>query len=400
MVNEFINPELESSRRETLEGVHASINDKMPISGATHNFYKYPACFAPSFARSIINSFSSVDDCVLDPFMGGGTSIVEGLLLGRRMVGLDINDLAVFSARLKTLILKPTDFDESKRWMTGIILGSPHAKPEISKSEEVFFKHLSPSLIGILQLSKDLIESMTSSRARLFATGVLLRTSKNSIDNTKELPTKSEFIKALSKTLDLMILEARRFQDEIQNSQITFSRRSGLLLRADTTNDDWISRLRKRHLTPKLVLTSPPYPGKHILYNRWQIFGRRESYLPYWIISSKQLKSEGFYTFGYRGSKVGIETYFKSIYNSFSHLHRALARKGLVVQLVAFSDKKTQLEAFLDAMSDAGFREMRNLMRASNDGRVWRDVPNRKWYNKLDSASNKCQEVVLFHSKS
>ena len=34
---------------------------------------------------------------------------------------------------------------------------------------------------------------------------------------------------------------------------------------------------------PKLVLTSPPYPGVYVNYHRWKLRGRREIPAPYWI---------------------------------------------------------------------------------------------------------------------
>ena len=49
------------------------------VDGLTHNFYKYPARFSPDFAREIILEFTEKGDCVLDAFMGGGTTIVEAL---------------------------------------------------------------------------------------------------------------------------------------------------------------------------------------------------------------------------------------------------------------------------------------------------------------------------------
>ena len=71
-------------------------------AGKTHNFYHYPARFSPEFARAVIARFSRPGDIVLDPFMGGGTAIVEGLALGRRMIGVDINTLARFLAEVRT----------------------------------------------------------------------------------------------------------------------------------------------------------------------------------------------------------------------------------------------------------------------------------------------------------
>jgi hypothetical protein len=78
-----------------VELAHA-IHGQEPVSGLTHNFYKYPARFSPSFVRQVILSFSSPGDLVFDPFMGGGTTLVEARALGRRAAGPDISSLDVF----------------------------------------------------------------------------------------------------------------------------------------------------------------------------------------------------------------------------------------------------------------------------------------------------------------
>lgn len=76
------------------------------VRGLTHNFYRYPARFSPAFAARAIQLFSRPGDVVLDPFMGGGTTIVEALASGRRAVGTDLNPLAVSIAKVKTTELE------------------------------------------------------------------------------------------------------------------------------------------------------------------------------------------------------------------------------------------------------------------------------------------------------
>ena len=85
-----------------LEQLTAALNSSRHTGGSTHNFYLYPARFSPEIARTIIALFSQPGDSVLDPFMGGGTSIIEGMMLGRRMVGIDLNALAHFVASVRT----------------------------------------------------------------------------------------------------------------------------------------------------------------------------------------------------------------------------------------------------------------------------------------------------------
>ena len=64
-----------------------AVHDRKPIQGFTHNFYRYPACFSPELARTAIAAFTKPGDVIFDPFMGGGTTLVEARLLGRKGVG-------------------------------------------------------------------------------------------------------------------------------------------------------------------------------------------------------------------------------------------------------------------------------------------------------------------------
>src|SRR5437879_6228204 len=79
-----------------------AIATKDPVSGYTHNFYRYPARFSPLFVREVIRQYSQPGQVVFDPFMGGGTAIVEALAMGRNAIGVDLNSLAHFVTTVKT----------------------------------------------------------------------------------------------------------------------------------------------------------------------------------------------------------------------------------------------------------------------------------------------------------
>ena len=68
----------------------------------THDFHPYYAAFPPKIPREIIDIFSHEHDVVLDNFCGGGTALVEALLLRRNAIGVDISPLACLIARVKT----------------------------------------------------------------------------------------------------------------------------------------------------------------------------------------------------------------------------------------------------------------------------------------------------------
>src|ERR1700688_3916892 len=80
----------------------AGARDSMPVRGLTHDHYKYPARFSPAFVRAAVQIFTKPGDLVLDNHVGGGTTLVEALALGRNAIGVDISTLAEFVSSVKT----------------------------------------------------------------------------------------------------------------------------------------------------------------------------------------------------------------------------------------------------------------------------------------------------------
>src|SRR4051794_37735526 len=93
-----------------------SFHCRSRVSGFTHNFYRYPARMSPEFAGEVIAHFSKLGDTILDPFMGGGTTIVEVLAQGRRSVGVDLNPIATLVVAAKTTPLSARDAQVVIRW--------------------------------------------------------------------------------------------------------------------------------------------------------------------------------------------------------------------------------------------------------------------------------------------
>jgi len=53
----------------------------------------------------LIKHYTKEEDIILDPFCGGGVTVVEGLLLRRKVIGVDINPLATFVTEMEVLPL-------------------------------------------------------------------------------------------------------------------------------------------------------------------------------------------------------------------------------------------------------------------------------------------------------
>lgn len=73
------------------------------MSEYTHTIHSYPAMMMPRIARNFIQQHASKDLVVLDPYMGSGTTLLEGMVENvQKVIGFDLNPLAILIATAKT----------------------------------------------------------------------------------------------------------------------------------------------------------------------------------------------------------------------------------------------------------------------------------------------------------
>jgi hypothetical protein len=146
-----------------------------------------------------------------------------------------------------------------------------------------------------------------------------------------------------------------------------------------------------------MVVTSPPYPGIHILYHRWQVDGRRESPAPFWLADCQDGQGESYYTFADRKRRV-LDSYFAESMRTLRGIRKVMKPAAFIVQLIAFSNVDDQLPQYLQTMVEAGFAEFRaRFPSGSMVPRIWRLVPGRKWHAMAKGATPASREVVLIH---
>lgn len=69
----------------------------------THWFYPYKGKYHPQMVRALANIIGlQAGDTLLDPFIGSGTTAVEGVLLKLKVVGFDISPLCVLISSVKS----------------------------------------------------------------------------------------------------------------------------------------------------------------------------------------------------------------------------------------------------------------------------------------------------------
>ena len=384
--------------------IKSSICNGNRISGYSHDFYKYPARFPPSFARQIIEVFTEKNDLVIDPYMGGGTTLVEANVLGRRAVGIDISSLATFISRVKTYLFSEKELGEISQWLYAI---QPklniHLKVDRPSIwiKEGYQRNINGRYIWrvrkTIELMLNEISNLSNPKYQDFCRCLLLRTAQWAIDCRSEIPSVSKFRNRSLQFLSEFSIGALQFAEAVKNNEKHFLENESRRIQCVNSSSDKINNLI--HEPPKLILTSPPYPGVHVLYHRWQVHGRKETPSPFWIAGCKDGHGESFYTMGGR-TDYGISKYFTDIERSFRTIYNLSDKNTFIVQVIAFSEPDKQFDRYLNIMKRIGFLEERfPKLSNSEDGRLWRSVPNRKWYTAKKDLLTSSNEVVLFHRK-
>jgi SAM-dependent methyltransferase len=84
---------------------------------AIYKMHRYYARRPHNVFAKLIEHYTNPGDIILDPFCGGGVTVVEGLKLRRRVIGVDINPLATWITKVE---VEPVDLDkletEFKKW--------------------------------------------------------------------------------------------------------------------------------------------------------------------------------------------------------------------------------------------------------------------------------------------
>ena len=393
------------SGENSLHELVRTARDSAPVSGLTHNFYRYPARFSPPFVRAAIHAFSQPGDWVMDPFAGGGTTLVEALATDRNALGIDISALAAFICKAKTLMVHDRDVESLRYWAHRIPnIINMHAPGYHFKdyADAGYYRNISGRtywrLRKAIEQTLSSIVRLQSDAAQTLARCIVLRTAQWALDARKTLPSVGRFREEFADQADSMIAAALELRLRVEKSPpddrpevIMLNRTAAGLEREPSI---------ARAVPPKLIVTSPPYPGIHVLYHRWQVDGRKEAPAPFWIANKLDGAGSSFYTMGDR-KHPKLRTYFDSLRANFRSIVELCSHETTIVQMVAFSEPDWQMPRYLEVMRDCGLQEFRPWdLDESCDGRLWRDVPNRKWHARQKKHAPGAREVVLLHRKS
>ena len=318
------------------------------VEGYTHDFYKYPARFSPNFVRFILGAFTKPGDYILDPFMGGGTTIVEAAASGRHAIGSDVNELAQFVTAAKTTPLSREDIAEVQSWVHDV-RGEVATLALADQPAESPIRNMPIETYPFFAVATRLVRNLRFPRRRQFARCALIRVGQWALDAKSSIPSTTALCNELEKRVRNMLNGLNDFVlaakvGGVYKNKITTTRQ---LLSYSASDPLLPLTLQQCNIRPNLILTSPPYPGVHVLYHRWQVLGRRETPAPYWLANIQDGHGDSYYTMGGR-SALGARNYFKHLLAVFTNLREMIDPNAKVVQLVSFRDSAVQLPRYLE----------------------------------------------------
>jgi DNA modification methylase len=223
----------------------------------THGFHTWPAGLHPDAAAMLVAALPG--DSLLDPFCGGGTTLVEAMADGRRAVGFDLSPVAVRVARTRTTLLQPDRISRmrSRARKFTEVAREASARPDPQRTrllEEWYAPHALCELESIRHAIESVEEDVRTALEGAFSS-ILVKTSWRRSDTSAQRVKHDRQPGTAAILFHKKVRElGRRFEALRQAVP------DGTAL-ADVQQGD--AREVRLEQPVDLVLTSPPYPSTY-----------------------------------------------------------------------------------------------------------------------------------------
>lgn len=262
-----------------------------------HGFCTYPAMMVPKMQREILEVCLAQSENkrpkLLDPFAGSGTILVEGMLQGLDIVGVDVNPLAVLLCKAKTTIINPEVLKQHRKTIKCKI--EELKESQIDKhSFDGIEKWFTEQAIADLSILRSAIIGDDDINIRRFFWATfceVVRIVSNSRDCTYKLHIKEKAdidsydkdgIELFSKTLDFNVEKYLSFYNTLKATGKIKKDGSSYKGNIKIVLGDSIKYLNHTKQKFDLILTSPPYGDNHttVSYGQYSVMPLR------WIVCS------------------------------------------------------------------------------------------------------------------
>lgn len=133
-----------------------------------HDLHSYPAMMMPLIARTFIEEHKTKDMVILDPYIGSGTSLLEGIVEdAAEVIGFDLNPLAILIATAKTTKYDLVSLDQEIEQFEGKLLSIKYYEIPQFAILESWFKQ--EQIISLAKL-REAINLISDEKNKLFFT--------------------------------------------------------------------------------------------------------------------------------------------------------------------------------------------------------------------------------------
>jgi len=231
-----------------------------------HAIHPYPAKFIPEIPRALIAEFPpSEGSCVLDPFCGSGTTLVEAQRVGFNAVGVDLNPIACRISRVKTGIAPRLLGLAAARCISAAQKNSVEVPQDIPNLAHWFQADVSETISALKAAIHTIAPAECLLALELALSSIIVRVSNQDSDTRYAAVAKNITRKQV---FDLFLEAAGKIETALKCRPATEA--VVQVLESD------ILALKAESLGQRvgLVVTSPPYPNayEYWLYHKYRMW--------------------------------------------------------------------------------------------------------------------------------
>lgn len=238
------------------------------VTTQTHGFHKYPAKFIPQIPRWAIDKYLTGQNgkLILDPFCGSGTTLVEGILAGHNVIGIDVDPLSALISKVKTT---PVDVYELNKVCIWLKRGIKQKKKGRFKPECETIKHwFTNDAINTLSLIRTLINQIPDEFGKnkkfrdiqdllIICFSAIIRRVSNADNESQKTYVSHTKIKMPEETLNLFFNQIDLFKERILIFSQKINHKLENKIICSSSTEGLAEKLKERKVD--LAITSPPY---------------------------------------------------------------------------------------------------------------------------------------------
>jgi len=408
----------------------------------THSYHRYPTKFIPQLVNRIINENSKKHELICDPFVGCGTTLLEGLLTQRYTIGLDINPVAQLISATKITPIQPQELQRSiRRFFTKLNTqnGDSNCFPnQIEKIKFWFDEKTTKELSNILSVINEIEDEKIRNFFKCAFSHILKNCSKWNMDSLKPIRAINKKIPNPTKILKRHINYMKKRNNELYNilpEKIRKNIEKYVLVYCQDCRE-----IPAENEQISLIVTSPPYVTSYEYIDLYQLSllwlypqinmtelrkkfigtqqpkeinkDKIESEIVNQTINEfenkiKEAKNNNIYL---KNCKKAVFTYFAEMQEAIQEFHRLLKPNGTLSITIGNTTlggiQIHNAEALTEIAINTGFKLKKVIKRRIPSGRKW--LPTMRDPQTGQFASNKKRnqkpayphEYIVFLKKS